>query len=161
VEAVSLTLAVLPIVVSVTEHFSSATRALKRYRQFSSELGRLSTLVKVQRTTFHGEIRSLLASCVGLNQAEKLLQDTDHAKWNDKGLQESILTQLGGTRESFLELVEWISAELSEMEAKVTLFEEVVQLAKNVGALSLICRWFGANLSHRETCRTTDIGDTR
>lgn len=135
VEAVSLTLAVLPVVISVTEHFSSVDRALKRYRHFSTELGRLSTLVKVQRTIFHCEIQSLLALCVGWGQAERLLQDTDPAKWDDKVLAESLVTRLGDSRESFLELVEWINAELSEMEDRLTGFEEVAQLAKTVRAL--------------------------
>lgn len=135
VEAASLALAVLPIVISVAENFSSATRALKRYRQFSSEIGRLSTLVRLQRTIFHGEIRSTLASCVGWDQAEQLLQDTGHPEWNDKCLEESFASRLGGTRESFLELVEWINAELSEMEARLCGFEEVAQLAKKVGTL--------------------------
>jgi hypothetical protein len=138
VEAASLALAAVPILISATEHFSSATRALKRYRHFPSEIGRLSTLVKIQRTIFHGEIRSLLASCVGWDQAEQLLQDTDHAKWNDKNLEESFVARLGETRGSFLELVELINAELSKMEARLTGFEEVAQLAKNVGVPSLI-----------------------
>lgn len=77
VEAASLGLAVLPIVISVADNFSSAARALKRYRQFSLEVGHLSKLVRIQRTIFHGEIRSLLAPCVGWDQAEQLLQNID------------------------------------------------------------------------------------
>jgi hypothetical protein len=61
VEVASLALAVLPVVVSVAESFSAASRALKRYRLFSSEIERLFKLMKLQRTIFHGEIRSLLA----------------------------------------------------------------------------------------------------
>lgn len=137
VEAVSLGLAVLPVIISVTEHFSSTARALRRYRQFSSEIRRLSTLVKVQRTIFHGEIRSLLAACVGWDQAGQLLEDTNQTKWKDKSLEESLVTQLSETREPFLELVEWISAELSEMEVRVDALEQVAQPPKNVSMLSL------------------------
>jgi hypothetical protein len=136
VEAVSLTLAVLPIIISATEHFSSTTSVFKRYRQYSSEVGRLSTLVKVQRTIFHGEIRSLLASCVSWEQAELLLQDTDNAKWDDRSLERALASRLGDARESFLELVHLINAELSVMEARLTGFDGVIQLAKDVGVLS-------------------------
>jgi hypothetical protein len=132
VEAASLALAVVPIVISAAENFSAATRTLKRYRFFSSELGRLSKLVKLQRTIFHGEIRSLLASCVGWDQAEQLLQDTDSPEWNDKCLEESFASRLGSTRVSFLDLVELINSELSGMEARLKGFEEVAQLANTV-----------------------------
>lgn len=137
VEAVSLGLAVLPVIISVTEHFSSTAHALRRYRKFSSEIRRLSTLVKVQRTIFHGEIRSLLAACVGWDQAEQLSEDTNQTKWKDKSLEESLVTQLSGTREPFLELVEWINAELSEMEVRVDALEQVAQPPKKVSMLSL------------------------
>ena len=135
VEAASLALAVLPIVISVAENFSSAARALKRYRHFSSEVGHLSKLVRLQKTIFHGEIKLLLASCVGWDQAEQLLQNTDQSKWNDRELEESFVTRLGNIREPFLDLVQWINAELAEMEARLSGFEEVVQLTKDVGRL--------------------------
>jgi hypothetical protein len=136
VEAVSLGLAVLPVIISVTEHFSSTARALRRYRHFSSEIRHLSILVKLQRTIFHGEIRSLLAACVGWDQAEQLLEDMNQTKWKDKSLEESLVTQLSETREPFLELVEWINAELSQMEIRVNAFDEVGQPPKNVSMLS-------------------------
>lgn len=136
VEATSLALAVVPIIISATKSFSTATCALKRYRHFSSEIGRLSTLVKLQRTIFHGEIKSLLAWCVGWDQAEQLLQDIDHAKWHDKDLEQSFVTRLRETRTSFLELVQWIDVELTEMEAKVGSFEEVAPPANTVGLFS-------------------------
>jgi hypothetical protein len=47
------------------------------------------------------------------------------------------VARLGETRESFLELVELINAELSKMQVRLTGFEEVAKLAKNVGAPSL------------------------
>jgi hypothetical protein len=125
VGAASLALAVLPVVESVAESFSAASRALKRYRLFSSEIGRLSKFVKLQRTIFHGEIRSLLASCVGWDQAEQLLQDTDCPGWNDECLEENFASRLGSTRDSFLELVDLINSELSGMEARLKGFEEV------------------------------------
>ncbi|KAF7514088.1 hypothetical protein GJ744_004413 [Endocarpon pusillum] len=130
VEAASLALAVLPIVISVAEKFSSTARALKRYRHFSLEVGHLSKLVRLQRTIFQGEIRSLLASSVGWDRAEHLLHNADQSGWDDKGLEESFVASLGNTRDSFLELVQWINAELSEMEAKLNGFEEVAQLTK-------------------------------
>ena len=136
VEAASLALAVLPIVISVAENFSSAARALKRYRHFSLEVGHLSKLVRLQRTIFQGEIRSLLASCVGWDRAEQLLHNADQSGWDDKDLEESFVARLGNTRESFLELVQWINAELSEMEARLSGFEEVAQLTKEVGGSS-------------------------
>jgi hypothetical protein len=135
VETASLALAVLPIVISVAENFSAATLALKRYRSFSSEIDRLSKLVKIQRIIFHNEIRSLLASCVGWDHAEQLLQDIDHPEWNEKCLEDSFATHLGSTQESFLELVELINAELSGMDARLKGFEDVAQLANTVSAL--------------------------
>ena len=145
VESVSLGLAVLPIVISVAEHYSAATRALKQYRQFSSEIRRLSIFVKVQRTKFHCEIRSLLSHCVGWDQAELLLEDTEDQQWKDKALEEAFTSKLGNSREAFTQLVEDINAELYEMEARLSPFEEVVQLAKKVGAVSSVRRRFVAN----------------
>jgi hypothetical protein len=165
VEAASLALAVLPVVISVAENFSTATRALKRYRSFSSEVGRLSKLVKIQRTIFHNEIRLHLASCVGWDQAEQLLQDIGHAEWNDKCLEESFASRLGSARESFLELVDLINAELSGMEARLKGFEEVAQLANTVSALlhndvvkPTRVRYL---IIYRVICGMTSIGGTK
>jgi hypothetical protein len=131
-EVASLALAVLPIIISVTEHYSSAVRAVKRYRQFSSEIERLSTVVKIQRTIFHGEIQSLLSSHIGWAEAGLLLQNTNDQRWKDNFLDESISKALGNNRESFLELVGCINAELSELEVKLSAFEEVTEPAKKV-----------------------------
>ncbi len=118
VEAVSLGLAVIPVVISVAEHYSSASSALKRYKQFSSEISRLSISVKVQRTKFRCEIRSLLSHCVGWEQAALLLEDTDNERWKDHGLEASFAETLGNTREPFMELIDHINAELSVIEAE-------------------------------------------
>ena len=139
VETVSLGLAVVPIVISVAEHYSAASSALKRYKQFSSETRRLSIFVKTQRTKFHCEIRSLLSHCVSWEQAELLLDDTDNERWKDQGLEACFAEMLGNTREPFVELVDEIIAELSVMEARSKAFEEVAQLAKKVGAVSSAC----------------------
>lgn len=139
VEAASLSLAVIPIVISVAEHYSSAARALNRYRQFSSEIRRLLIFVKIQRTRYYCEIQSLLSHCVGLERAELLLGDTDNAQWKDGGLEALFATKLGSYREPFMELVEHINVELSEMEANLGTFEEVAQLKDKVGAVSFAC----------------------
>lgn len=158
VEAASLALAVLPIVISVAENFSSAARALKRYRNFSLEVGHLSKLVRLQRTIFQGEIQSLLASCVGWDRAEQLLHNADQSGWDDKDLEESFVARLGNTREPFLELVQWINAELSEMEARLSGFEEVAQLAKEVGGSSQTMVPRGLCACCRATCETISFG---
>jgi hypothetical protein len=145
VETVGLGLAVIPIVISVADHYSAAARALKRYRQFSSEIRRLSMFMNVQRTKFHCEIQSLLSQCVGWERAELLLEDTDNEQWKDKGLEEAFATKLGTSRASFMRLIEDINAELCEMEARLRPFEEVTQLAKKVCALPFVCRRFEAN----------------
>jgi hypothetical protein len=137
VEVASLALAVLPIVISVSEHYSSAALAVQRYRHFSAEIHRFSTLVRTQRTIFRGEIQSLLSTCIGWEQAELLLQDIHDKKWEDTGLEESVSRRLGNTRELFLELVACINGELSGMEARLSAFEEVAELAKKVGSVSL------------------------
>lgn len=133
-EVAGVALATLPLVISAAEHYSSAARVVKQYRRFSSELEHLRRFLNIQRAIFHTHIRSLLIKCIDLDEAEELLRDPDDSRWQDKSLEESFSAQLKGTgtREAFLEVVDSINIELSEVEGRLNRFQEVSNLASKV-----------------------------
>lgn len=76
-------------------------------------------------------------------------------------LEESFMAHLGNAWETFLELVQWIDAELVDMEARLSGFEEVAQLTKEVGSSSQATILGGLRECCRATGATTGVGGIR
>lgn len=64
-EVASITLAVLPLVISAAENYANVCRRFMKFRKFSAELQEFQTLLKIQRTIFREECRLLVGQVAG------------------------------------------------------------------------------------------------
>ncbi|KAL9110447.1 MAG: hypothetical protein Q9227_004991 [Pyrenula ochraceoflavens] len=124
-EAAGLVLAVLPLMISATEHFNSARRAISRFRRFSAETKRLLSVVNTQRTIFRGEVRLLLGPLAGRDIAQHMLDDLDHPNWTDTSFAKAVNTHLGDGTNAVAECASMIRAKLQYLEDETGKYSDV------------------------------------
>ncbi len=125
-EAAGFALAILPLLVSVAQHYSETAAAFKRFRRFASEATNLASLLKIQWTIFRAAKKILLNSVVGTEQAKEMLEDPQHPGWTDQKSDDSLLRQLGDCSEAVLESTRLISEQLEALAKESDKFQEAV-----------------------------------
>lgn len=125
-EAVGLSLAVLPLVISTTEHFSHARQVVSRCRKFSTEAKKLLSGLNLQRTIFRGELVLLLAPIAGRDVGRKMLDDLDHPNWTDSNFNDALNLRLGDAVHAIVDDVSLIAMKLAYLESEAEKYTEVV-----------------------------------
>ena len=81
-----LSLAVLPLVISALEHFSTVRKAVSRYRTFSEYVDEFFAELDIHFRIFHTSVQLLLTAEVGDEQAVRMVADVDDVAWHDSDL---------------------------------------------------------------------------
>jgi hypothetical protein len=119
-DPVSLTLSVIPLLISTAEHYKTTYDAFHRLRKASREAEMLRVDVLVQRTLFDDNCRDLLVKCdIDGSVIDAMLRNSRHNAWTGTELQAKINEILGFFSEAFVGLLQRIEAELSTIEDKV------------------------------------------
>ena len=126
-EAVSIILAILPLLVSTAEHYDDCLRPFIRYRRFASKVDRFQQKLNIQRTVFRNECRILLELVVEHEVARRMVDDNTHPQWNDKELEQELVRHLDSSRDACVSIIKEIEECLQKVEKDGGDFESAVQ----------------------------------
>jgi len=115
-EAISFTLAVLPLLISAAEYYEDILQPFVRYRDFSSRVDRFQQNLQIQRTIFRNECRILLESVVEHEVALRMLEDKDHPQWLDQSVDNRLLKQLDSSKDACITIITQIEDQLRNVE---------------------------------------------
>lgn len=119
-EPLSLTLAVIPLLISTAEHYKTLYDAFHRLRDASHEANNLRVDLIVQRALFDESCRNLLGKCsIDKAVVALMLKNPRHTAWSGQELKSKIRKVLGSFSEAFVGLLQRIEAELKVIEDKV------------------------------------------
>ncbi|EXJ67421.1 uncharacterized protein A1O5_09434 [Cladophialophora psammophila CBS 110553] len=90
------TLAVLPLVITALEHYSTVSRTISRYRNFSDQVQEFFAELDVQCKIFQTSVQLLLTPEVGDDQAVRMLQDENDRGWKDAQLDTYLSERFSG-----------------------------------------------------------------
>ena len=116
-DAASLTLAIVPLVVTAIKGYKAVRSKFRTFCHYSTQVERTRKLFGVQRDYFFNEIELMLKLALGDTiLVRQLLKDPSSVKWEAQGLQENLERQLGRNLESFKNTVEDIGELISALE---------------------------------------------
>lgn len=119
-DPLSITLAVIPLLISAAEHYKKTYDAFHRLRNASREAENLRVDLIVQRALFDDSCRNLLGKC-GIDKAvvALMLKNPRHPAWSVEELKSKIRKVLGSFSEAFVGILQRIEGELKVIEDKV------------------------------------------
>lgn len=120
---IGLVLGVLPLLVSTAEHYDDVFRPFRRYKRFSKELKKFQQEFLGHKTVFHNECLLLLSTFIGVETANKMLQESDHPLRKDLNLNKKLSDQLGASREACHGTISLIKEELDSIGRESQSFE--------------------------------------
>jgi hypothetical protein len=109
-EVVGVALAVLPLLVSVAEHYQTAYDKLKHWREFSKELGEFEGKLYCCQIVFRNNCLLLLASITSRAEAQRMLTYRQDARWSDPEIERKLIRHLD---ESFNSCV-WLMGQIKD-----------------------------------------------
>lgn len=116
-EAASLGLAIIPILVSAAENYRSTHDAFRRLRKASNEAEQLYMDILMQRALFDHTCRNLLEDCdVESSKIAGMLRDHNDAGWTGNALKSKVDQVFGDHSGSFIDVLHMIQNELKEIE---------------------------------------------
>jgi hypothetical protein len=118
VEAVGLVLGVLPLLISVLEHYEDVLRPFRRYIQFTSKAQRFCDELETERAIFHAECQLLLEVVAEREGAMKMLDDFNHSLWRDAVLGEKLRQEFGSLGYPCTSTISRINDKLIELDSK-------------------------------------------
>ena len=136
IEVASLVLGVLPVLFSAAENFDRCLRPFNRYRNFALELDRYQRLLKLQKTIYHNQCLSLLDSALDHDVAVRMLFVSGHPSWVDQDLDSRLLTSLGSSKDSCLDVVNMITECLRDIENESQDLGSIISQNSSVGISS-------------------------
>lgn len=136
-EAIGLTLAVLPLLISAAEHYQDILEPFARYRHFTSKVDRFQQRLKIQRTVFRNECRILLESVVEHDVALRMLEDKDHPQWVDQSVDTQLLEQLDSSKDACITIITQIEEQLLNVAKDSKDFEVAVAQSGQVSITAI------------------------
>ena len=131
-EAIGITLAVLPLLISAAEHYDDILQPFVRYRNFTSKLDRFQQRLKIQRTVFRNECRILLESAVEHDVALGMLDDKNHPQWVDRSVDNRLLQQLDSSKDACITIITQIEEQLRNVKKDSQEFEAAIEQSGQV-----------------------------
>jgi hypothetical protein len=128
-EGFGFALAVVPIIISVAEHFSDVSSIWFHYQNYGAEVRRHALALRTQRVVFKNDLVALLTSCVGKTKAVDMFKALDDMAWKDSSIEDSLNELLGDERRLFIELIQLIHKQLRAAEQKALKFPHKVSRA--------------------------------
>lgn len=93
-----LTLAIVPLIISALDHYSTVRDTLSRYRNFSEYVEEFFAEFTVQCEIFKTSVQLLLTANVGDGQAARMLENENDAGWNDPDLDAYLCRRFSGEK---------------------------------------------------------------
>ncbi len=118
IEALGLTLGVLPLLVAAVEHYDFCLRPFRRYKDFPKELKQYQRRLKIQKTIFRNECQTLLEGVVSRDAASSMLTKADHGSWFDPELEARLCELLDKSRDTCAMVIQMIEECLGELESE-------------------------------------------
>lgn len=140
VAAISTVLAVLPLIISATEHYEDCFRPFVRYRKFTTEVDHFQQQLKIQKAIFRNQCRLLLENVAEHDAAAKMLDGRGHPLWSDPELDRELTTLLGGLREACCTLIKSIDEKLRDIEKESQGLGAIVDANNIVNTHSLLLK---------------------
>jgi hypothetical protein len=122
-EPLGLICAVLPLIVTVAEHFGEAAIPFSRHRMFVSEAANIASTLKIQRVIFRAANRRLLGRCVGEELSAQMLDNERHPLWADKIIELQLRQRLGDSLDATTEAVKLIEDQLRRLDRHIQRLE--------------------------------------
>ena len=116
--AVGLALGVLPLLISVAEHYDDCLRPFIRYKHFAKEADRFLNSLGIQKVIFGNQCRILLEEIIEHDVASRMLDGRsglNHPSWSDIELEEQLTQLLGESRGACITTVEVIQDRLRDI----------------------------------------------
>jgi hypothetical protein len=123
-DPITLILAVLPLILTVAEHFEKAAVLFSRHRMLVSEAANIASTLKIQRVIFRAANRRLLGRCVGEELAAQMLDNGRHPLWADKTIELHLRQRLGDSLGATTEAVKLIEDQLQRLDRHRQKLEE-------------------------------------
>lgn len=138
-EAAGLALAILPLLLSVVEHYEDCLRPIERSIHFASRVKRFQEHLRVQKTVFSNQCRILLETVVERDVATRMLQDKRSPIWQDRIVELGISKQLEGSRGACMAVISQISSTLEVLEKLGAELANAVQEEGKVCMIAAVC----------------------
>ena len=137
IEAVGLLLGILPLIVSVIEHYDDVLRPIHRYRQFTWKTQRFCDELETERAIFQAECQLLLGSVVTLKLAKEMLSDPHHPLWVDESVCEAFGHRLGTLGSICLSTISKVNDKLTEISSSFGQFSPETSQLPTVSSSSV------------------------
>jgi hypothetical protein len=118
IEAIGLVLGVLPLLVSVIEHYDDVFRPFRRFKEYAPEFARFERRLLAQKTIFRSQCQLLLHPLTDLNTAETMLNEKLHLLWTSKELDTELSHSLGRSAGACIATMKDIEEQLTEVQRK-------------------------------------------
>ena len=119
-------LGILPLLLSVAEHWDDCLRPFKRYRKFATEVDRFRQLLNVQHTIFRNQCRILLENVTEDNTAVQMLAQWKHPLWSDSEIESELSKRLAESKDACVAAIKLIAERLEDVLKESRDLESVV-----------------------------------
>ena len=117
-EAVTVALAVLPLLASTIKHYNLLFLPFQTFRRFTTKAERFQTRLFVQRAIFRTQCQLLLSQVLEDSAAKRMLGDSHHPAWQDHDLDRSLSRFFGDAHAAITGVVKEIEVELEKLSLK-------------------------------------------
>ena len=125
-EAVGFVLAVIPLVVSAAEHFTTAKSCISRYRKFSEDVQELVAALNTQATIFRSATQLLLMSYVGEEKSVQMINDHSHPGWTDADIEDYFCKRFSTCLSGLMDALSLLSNRLVSLQKMTQGWNEIM-----------------------------------
>lgn len=123
-EVAGVVIGAVPIVVAALKAWKEVHRKLRTFRHYAKEVKQVYDRVRVQKCVFENELEALLvASGQASDTAQAMLSTLDHQAWTDTSTYTKLAAHLRKDYEIYLESMQTVSANLSEIQREFKAFD--------------------------------------
>lgn len=119
VETAGIVLAIFPLIISALEHYRKGLEPFVIWAKYHRELGSLRRLLELEEAKLLNTCERLLEPIVSTADLAVLISEPGGNRWKDKELQSKLRRLLTTAHQSFLDALENINEELTELSAKL------------------------------------------
>ena len=124
-DPLSITLAVLPLLVETLKAYRAAHRRLKIFCNSYSELKKLHKKIRKEKLYFQNECHLLLRACGnGESSVKTMMHDHSSQSWQDSHLDKRLQTYLRENLECCIETIQEAKAALDQLDSEMDIFGE-------------------------------------
>ena len=135
-EAVGL---IIPLLLTVIEHWDACTRPFIRYRKFEREARDFVDNIEIEKTIFRNECRYLLGNIIEQKTVSGMLESLGHSDWHDAHVDGELAKYLGDSYCGCFSIVNSINHQLQEIGEDMRELSDTLKLEHEVCGDRLYC----------------------